>query len=144
MPRVLTLDETVGDDMGMMQNQGVPNVPLAPREYDQAHLDALSNTLRLFFNNINAVQPLNLAALNFELSSLPTDADYNTLRLGDVYRNTQDVSQPGSNELRIKTNTNTVFLPGVSGLGSVGTVGRTNTVNLTGVSGAGDVGTMTP
>lgn len=130
--------------MGMMQNQGVPNVPLAPREYDRAYLDALSNTLRLFFNNINAVQPLNLAALNFELSSLPTDANYNTLRLGDVYRNTQDVSQPGSNELRIKTDTNTVYLARVSSAGSVGTVGLTNTVNLTGVTGAGSAGTVVP
>jgi len=43
------------------------------------------------------------AALNLNLDTLPTDADLATLRLGDVYRDTQDGVQVNSQMLRIKT-----------------------------------------
>jgi hypothetical protein len=66
-------------------------------------MDALSNVLRLFFNNVNTVQNLNLASLNLNLDTLPTDADLANLRLGDVYRDTQDGVQATSQMLRIKT-----------------------------------------
>lgn len=130
--------------MGMLQNQGVPNVPLAPPQYDQTYMTALSNVLRLFFNNINAVQQLNLASLNLDLQTLPTDADFNQLRLGDVYRDTQDGTQPGSQMLRIKTSYDTVYLTGATARGSVGTVSTSKTIPLTGVSSTGAVGTVTP
>jgi hypothetical protein len=107
-------------------------------------MNALSNVIRLFFNNINTVQQLNLASLNLDLRTLPTDADLPNLRIGDVYRDTKDGVQATSQMLRIKV---PVELTGVSGLGavgSVGPVGGTITKNLTGVSGAGRVGTMTP
>jgi hypothetical protein len=129
----------------MLQNRSAPNIPQAPAEYDVAYMNALSNVIRLFFNNINTVQQLNLASLNLDLKTLPTDADYVNLRLGDVYRDTQGGTlQSGTNVLRIKV---PIELAGVSGsgaVGSVGPVGGTITKNLTGVSGAGAVGTMTP
>jgi hypothetical protein len=129
--------------MPMLQNQGVPNVPLAPREYDQAYMNALSNVLRLFFNQINAVQQLNLASLNFSLDTLPTQLDFNTLRLGDVYRDTVDGIQDGSQMLRIKTSANVVFLAGTSSRGTVGSVVASRSVALTGVAASGVVGSVT-
>ena len=89
--------------MGMLQNQGVPNIPVAPATYDQAYMDALSNVLRLFYNNVNAVQNLNLASLNINLRTLPTDADLANLRLGDVFRDTQNGVLTNSQILRVKT-----------------------------------------
>jgi len=89
--------------MGMLQNRNPPNLPLAPEEYDRAYMDQINNILRLFFNEINAVQQLSLAGLNLDLKTLPTDADFANLRVGDVYRDTQDGTQVGSQMLRIKT-----------------------------------------
>ena len=131
--------------MPKLQNRSSPNIPQAPAQYDQTYMNAFSNVLRLFFNNINTVQQLNLASLNLDLRTLPTDTDYDNLRLGDVYRDTQGGTlQSGTNILRIKV---PIELTGVSGsgaVGSVGPVGGTITKNLTGVSGAGVVGTVTP
>ncbi len=128
--------------MGMLQNQGVPSVPAAPVEYNQAYMDAFSNVLRLFYNNINAVQNLNLASLNLDLRTLPTDAAYQTLRFGDVYRDTEGGTvQLGSNVLRIKV---PPLLIGVQASGAVGSVVATKSVALTGASGVGAVGTVTP
>ena len=148
--------------MGMLQNQNAPNVPAAPTQYDQGFMNQYTNVLRLFFNQINAIQQLNLARLNLDLGTLPTDADYVNLRLGDVYRDTEGGTlHDGTNVLRIKvpgrltgvTASGAVGsvsfaelfgLTSISGVGTVGTVGVTRTVGLTGVSGAGAVGTMTP
>ena len=130
--------------MAMLQNRSAPNIPQAPPQYDVPYMNALSNVIRLFFNTINTVQQLNLASLNLDLKTLPTDADLPNLRIGDVYRDTQDGVQATSQMLRIKV---PVELTGVSGAGaggSVGAVGGTITRNLTGVSGAGAVGTVTP
>ena len=128
--------------MSMLQNRASPNIPQAPAEYDVAYMNAFSNVIRLFFNNINTVQQLNLAALNLDLRTLPTDADYDNLRLGDVYRDTQGGTlQTGTNILRIKV---PVELAGVSASGAVGSVGTAKTIGLTGISGAGAVGTVTP
>jgi hypothetical protein len=108
----------------MLQNRAAPNIPQAPAEYDQAYMNALSNVIRLFFNNINTVQQLNLAAMNLDLRTLPTDADFATLREGDVYRDTVGgTAQTGTNVLRIKVPVAlTLSLTGVSGSGAVGTV----------------------
>lgn len=128
--------------MTMLQNRASPNIPQAPAEYDVAYMNSLSNVIRLFFNTINTVQQLNLASLNLDLRTLPTDADYDNLRLGDVYRDTQGGTlQTGTNVLRIKV---PIELAGVSASGAVGSVGATKTVGLTGISGVGAVGTMTP
>jgi hypothetical protein len=127
--------------MSMLQNRSSPNIPQAPAQYDVAYMNALSNVIRLFFNNINTVQQLNLASLNLDLRTLPTDADLPNLRIGDVYRDTQDGVQATSQMLRIKV---PVELAGVSASGTVGSVGTTKTIGLTGISGAGAVGTVTP
>lgn len=128
--------------MGMLQNQNAPNVPAAPAQYDQGFMNQYTNVLRLFFNQINAIQQLNLARLNLDLGTLPTDADYDTLRFGDVYRDTQSGTlQTGSNVLRVKV---PVQLSGVQGAGAVGSVGGTITKGLTGVTSTGAVGTVTP
>ena len=131
--------------MGMLQNQPSPNLPLAPNEYDAVYMSQLATVLRLYFNQINAVQRLNLAGLNLDLGTLPTDADYDNLRLGDVYRDTQGGTlQTGTNVLRIKVPIGLFGVQGSGAVGSVGPVGGTITRNLTGVSGAGAVGTTAP
>ena len=131
--------------MSMLQNRASPNIPQAPAQYDVAYMNALSNVIRLFFNNINTVQQLNLASLNLDLRTLPTDADLPNLRLGDVYRDTQGgTAQSGTNILRIKVPIELLGVQGTGATGSVGPVGGTITLNLTGVSGAGVVGTVTP
>ena len=131
--------------MSMLQNRSAPNIPQAPAEYDQAYMNSFSNVIRLFFNTINTVQQLNLAALNLDIRTLPTDADYNSLREGDVYRDTEGGTlQTGSNVLRIKLPIVLLGVQGSGAVGSVGPVGGTITKNLTGVSGSGAVGTVTP
>jgi len=61
--------------------------------------------LRLFFAQLNNPGSIGGAALNLNLNTLPTEADLPTLRLGDVYRDTQDGVQATSQMLRIKTST---------------------------------------
>jgi hypothetical protein len=129
--------------MSMLQNRASPNIPQAPAEYDVAYMNSLSNVIRLFFNSINTVQQLNLASLNLDLRTLPTDADLPNLRIGDVYRDTQDGVQATSQMLRIKVPVELTGVQGTGAVGSVGAVGGTITKNLTGVSGSGAVGTMT-
>jgi hypothetical protein len=82
-----------------------PNLPLATDEYDRRYQDQLNNILRLFFAQLNNPGDMGGATLNLNLNTLPTDADLPTLRLGDVYRDTQDGVQDGSQMLRIKTST---------------------------------------
>ena len=131
--------------MSMLQNRAAPNLPQAPAGYDQAYMNSFSNVIRLFFNTINTVQQLNLAALNLDIRTLPTDADYDSLRVGDVYRDTQGGTlQTGTNVLRIKVPVELTGVSGLGAIGSVGPVGGTITRNLTGVSGSGALGTVTP
>jgi hypothetical protein len=82
--------------VSLLQNQAVPNLPLAPKEYSQQYIDQLNNILRLFFNSINSVQQINIANLNINISTLPTQADLANLRVGDVYRDS------ATNTLKIK------------------------------------------
>jgi len=141
-----------------------PNLPLAPQEYQRFYQDQLNNILRLFFAQLNNPGDMGGATLNLNLATLPTEADLPTLRVGDVYRDTQDGVQATSQMLRIKVpvyltgvqgsgavgsvgpvgGTITLGLTGVSGSGAVGTVGSTTTLSFTGVSGSGAVGTVTP
>ena len=86
-------------------NVSPPNLPLAPDEYDRRYQDQLNNILRLFFNQLNNPGDVGAATLNLNLNTLPTDADLPNLRLGDVYRDTQDGVQATSQMLRIKTST---------------------------------------
>ena len=80
-----------------------PSLPLAPEQYDRQYMDKLNNALRLFFNQISTPGPLAGASMNFNINTLPTDADLPNLRIGDVYRDTQDGVQVNSQMLRIKT-----------------------------------------
>jgi hypothetical protein len=131
--------------MSMLQNRSAPNIPQAPKEYDQSYMNAFSNVIRLFFNNINTVQQLNLAALNLDIRTLPTDADFASLREGDVYRDTQGgTAQSGTNVLRIKVPIALLGTQGSGAVGTVGPVGGTITLGLTSVSSTGAVGTVTP
>jgi hypothetical protein len=67
-------------------NAAPPRLPSAPQNYDAAYMAQMLNVLNLFFQQINAVQPINIAQLNFDINTLPTDADLATLRVGGVYR----------------------------------------------------------
>jgi hypothetical protein len=80
-----------------------PSLPLAPEQYDRQYMDKLNNALRLFFNQISSPGPLAGASMNFNINTLPTEADLPNLRIGDVYRDTQDGVQVNSQMLRIKT-----------------------------------------
>ena len=80
-----------------------PSLPLAPDQYDRQYMDKLNNALRLFFNQTSTPGPLAGASMNFNINTLPTDADLPNLRVGDVYRDTQDGVQVNSQMLRIKT-----------------------------------------
>ena len=86
-------------------NATPPNLPLAPAEYERRYQDQLNNVLRLYFNQLSNPGNMGGATLNLDLATLPTEADLPTLRLGDVYRDTQDGVQATSQMLRIKTST---------------------------------------
>ena len=122
-------------------NVAPPNLPLAPEAYQRYYQDQLNSILRLFFNQLSNPGDMGGTSLNLNIATLPTDADLPALRVGDVYRDTQDGVQATSQMLRIKV---PVFLTGVQGTGSVGSVGGTITLGLTGVSSTGAVGTVTP
>ena len=67
--------------------------------------DQINNILRLYFNQLSNPGDIGGATLNLNLDTLPTEADLPNLRLGDVYRDTQDGVQATSQMLRIKTST---------------------------------------
>ena len=74
-----------------------PRPTSAPTQYDQGFMAQMQNILNLFFQQINAVQPINIAKLNIDLNTLPTEAALTTLRKGDVYRDTT-----AGNALKVK------------------------------------------
>ena len=86
-------------------NATPPSLPLAPAEYDSRYFSQLINVLSLYFNQLSNPGDMGGATLNLNLDTLPTDADLPNLRLGDVYRDTQDGVQDTSQMLRIKTST---------------------------------------
>jgi hypothetical protein len=86
-------------------NATPPSLPLAPAEYERRYQDQLNNILRLYFNQLANPGNLSAATFNLDLTRLPTEADLPSLRLGDVYRDTQDGVQANSQMLRIKTST---------------------------------------
>jgi hypothetical protein len=51
-------------------------------------MSAFSKVLYLYFQQINAVQPINITSLNINVERMPTQADLANLRVGDVYRDT--------------------------------------------------------
>ncbi|MCH9835446.1 hypothetical protein K0U83_07270 [bacterium] len=83
--------------MGMFSRVTPPRPTAAPPEYTQTFMDQMQNISNLFFQQINAVQPLNVAGLNIDTKTLPTQADLADLRVGDVYLDTS-----ASNVLKVK------------------------------------------
>lgn len=63
-----------------------PVLPTPPDAYSRPYMDQLLLTLRLFFGKQASVHDAKFAALNLNAESLPTQADYANLRVGDVYR----------------------------------------------------------
>jgi hypothetical protein len=51
----------------------------------------------LFFQQLNAVQPISIAQLNIDVERFPTQANLADLRVGDVYRDSS-----AGNVLKIK------------------------------------------
>ena len=86
-------------------NASPPSLPLAPKEYESRYFSQLNNVLRLYFNQLSNPGDMGGSTLNLNLETLPTEADLPNLRLGDVYRDTQDGVQATSQMLRIKTST---------------------------------------
>jgi hypothetical protein len=86
-------------------NATPPSLPLAPAEYESRYFSQLNNILRLYFNQLSNPGDMGGSTLNLNLATLPTEADLPNLRLGDVYRDTQDGVQATSQMLRIKTST---------------------------------------
>ena len=74
-----------------------PRPTSAPTVYNQDFMAQMQNILNLFFQQVNAVQPINIAKLNIDLNTLPTQANLSTLRAGDVYRDTS-----AGNVLKVK------------------------------------------
>jgi hypothetical protein len=81
--------------MSFMQD-APPRLPAPPPEYDAAYMGQMLNVLNLFFQRLNAIQPINIAQLNINIDTLPTQVDLANLRVGEVYRDTAD------NRLKIK------------------------------------------
>ena len=79
-----------------MFNDAPPRLPAPPPEYDAAYMGQMLNVLNLFFQRLNAIQPINIAQLNINIDTLPTQTDLANLRVGEVYRDTAD------NRLKIK------------------------------------------
>lgn len=73
-----------------------PRLPAPPPEYDAAYMGQMLNVLNLFFQRLNAIQPINISQLNINIDTLPTQASLANLRVGEVYRDTAD------NRLKIK------------------------------------------
>ena len=74
-----------------------PRLPVAPTEYTPVYMSQMLNVLNLFFNQLTAVQPINISQLNIDIDRLPTQANLANLRVGDVYRDSS-----ASNVLKIK------------------------------------------
>ena len=86
-------------------NATPPSLPLAPTEYERRYQDQLNNVLRLFFAQLSNPGPVGATTLNLDLAFLPTDADIDTFRLGDVFRDTTTGTTANSQVLRITTST---------------------------------------
>jgi hypothetical protein len=67
-----------------------PRLPVAPNQYDPVFMSQMLNILNLFFQQLNAVQPISVSQLNIDVERFPTEADIADLRVGDVYRDTAD------------------------------------------------------
>jgi hypothetical protein len=83
--------------MSMFTRVTPPRLPSAASVYSEPYLSGVLNVLYLFFQQVNGVQPINVAEINFDLNTLPTQANLASLRQGDVYRDTS-----AGNVLKVK------------------------------------------
>jgi len=83
--------------MGLLANRAPPNPPTPPAEYSKPYFDRLVNILNLYFQQLNAIQPISIAQLNINVDTLPTQTDLANLLVGDVYRDSA-----AGNVLKIK------------------------------------------
>jgi len=75
--------------MGLFSTVKAPALPNPTSEkVDHQYVINLLGILRLYFTKLDAIQPVNIAKLNFDINTLPTQADLANLRSGDVYRDT--------------------------------------------------------
>ena len=100
------------------KNVIAPRLPSPPQEYDPVYMNQLLSLLRLYFNQLDNAGPMAgstqtngtdvISALSFfptsgTTPSLPTDADFASLRIGDVFRDTVTGATSNTQVLRIKT-----------------------------------------
>ena len=71
--------------MALLQNQNPPAFPVPPKDYDQAYMNKLINSLRLFLNQVNAQQVISLNGVIFDFTTLADQTQYSTLRPGQAY-----------------------------------------------------------
>lgn len=83
--------------MGLFTGRPPPKLPSPMQEYSRGYFDELVRVLFLYFQRIDAVQQINIARLNINVDTLPTQADIADLREGDVYRDTS-----AGNVLKVK------------------------------------------
>jgi hypothetical protein len=83
--------------MSLFTTATPPRLPSAPQDYSELYMSGLLNVLYLYFQQVNAVQPINITQLNIDVARLPTETSLATLRFGDVYRDTT-----AGNVLKIK------------------------------------------
>ena len=100
------------------KNVVAPRLPSPPQEYDPVYMNQLLSLLRLYFNQLDNAGPMAgstqtngttvVSGLSFFPTSgtdpsLPTDADFANLRIGDIYRDTQNGVMSNNQTLKIKT-----------------------------------------
>lgn len=74
-----------------------PILPIPTTEYSVRYMEELLKSLDLFFRGLSTPIDLRAATLRFETKSLPTDDDYDDIRVGDVY-----VDTSADNVLKVK------------------------------------------
>ena len=60
----------------VIRNPAVPNLPLAPVEYDKTYLDQLNNVLRLYFNQLNNLNAVLVGSTGGAFLQFPNGAFY--------------------------------------------------------------------
>ena len=100
------------------KNVIAPRLPNPPQEYDPVYMNQLLSLLRLYFNQLDNAGPMAgstqtngtdvISGLSFfptsgTAPSLPTDAEFASLRIGDVFRDTVTGATSNTQVLRIKT-----------------------------------------
>ena len=74
--------------MSLFSTAVPPRLPAAPEDYSEPYMSALLKVLYLYFQQLDAIQPINITSLNINVERMPTQADLADLRVGDVYRDT--------------------------------------------------------